>query len=198
MILETSRLIIRPFVRDDLIVIHRILNETFGDPNKTEYLPADKLDERRSWLEWQLLNQEWFPKLHQPPYGDLAISLKSSNQVIGSIGYVPCLDSFEQIPEISEASPPSGYNTTEFGLFWVIDPKHQRQGYATEAAQAMIDNAFKQLRVKRVIATTEYANVASQNVMRKIGMRLTRNPLPEPPWLQVVGVLENRGSGKIQ
>ena len=27
--------------------------------------------------------------------------------------------------------------------------------------------------------------------MRKLGMRLERNPSPEPPWLQVVGVLEN-------
>jgi len=83
-------------------------------------------------------------------------------------------------------------------LLWVIDPIHQRQGYATEAAQAMVEYAFKQLRVKRIIATTEFANVASQNVMRKIGMRLTRNPLPEPSWLEVVGVLENRRSEKNQ
>jgi RimJ/RimL family protein N-acetyltransferase len=193
LILETSRLIIRPFVRDDLQSIHRILNETFGDPSKAEYLPEDRLEERRLWLEWQVLNDEWFPKLHQPPYGDRAITLKSSG-LIGSIGYVPCFDSFEQIPELSYSSQSSPYNTTEFGLFWVLDPKHQKQGYATEAAKAMVEYAFKQLRVKRIIATTEYANIASQNVMRKIGMMLTRNPLPEPSWLQVVGVLENRSS----
>jgi RimJ/RimL family protein N-acetyltransferase len=75
----------------------------------------------------------------------------------------------------------------------VIDPKYQRQGYATEAAQAMIEYAFKHLRVKRIIAETDFENVASQNVMRKIGMTLTRNALPEPRWLQIVGVLENRG-----
>ena len=28
-------------------------------------------------------------------------------------------------------------------------------------------------------------------VMRKIGMRIERNPYPEPSWLQIVGVLEN-------
>jgi hypothetical protein len=33
--------------------------------------------------------------------------------------------------------------------------------------------------------------MASQGVMRKVGMTITRNPLPEPPWLQLVGVLEN-------
>jgi hypothetical protein len=29
-------------------------------------------------------------------------------------------------------------------------------------------------------------------VMRKLGMTLARNPFPDPPWLQVVGVLQNR------
>lgn len=38
---------------------------------------------------------------------------------------------------------------------------------------------------------TEYDNLASQAVMRKLGMRLERNPLLEPRWLQVVGILEN-------
>jgi predicted acetyltransferase len=95
------------------------------------------------------------------------------------------MNSIEHKPQNSE------YYTTEFGLFWAIDPKHQRQGYATEAAQRMASYALKQLRVKRIVATTENTNIASQNVMRKIGMRLTRNPLPEPSWLQVVGVLDS-------
>ena len=55
----------------------------------------------------------------------------------------------------------------------------------------MIDFAFKQLHLTRIIATTDYSNIASQGVMRKVGMKITRNPLPDPPWLQVVGVLEN-------
>ena len=191
MLLETSRLIIRPFVRDDLLVIHRILSQAFGDASMAEYLPESALEERRSWLEWQVLSQEWFVKLRQPPYGDRAITLKTSSQVIGSIGYVPCLNPFEQIPELATTPNPTGHYTTEFGLFWVIDPKHQRQGYASEAAKAMIEFAFKQLRLKRIIATTEHTNVASQGVMRRIGMKLTRNRLPEPRWLQVVGVLDN-------
>jgi hypothetical protein len=44
---------------------------------------------------------------------------------------------------------------------------------------------------KRLIATTEHANVASQAVMRRLGMRLLMNPHPEPSWLQVVGVLDS-------
>ena len=67
-----------------------------------------------------------------------------------------------------------------------------RHGYASEAAQALIDYAFQELRLKRIVATTSYDNIGSMGVMRKLGMRVEENLLGEPPWLQVVGVLENR------
>jgi RimJ/RimL family protein N-acetyltransferase len=84
-----------------------------------------------------------------------------------------------------------GHDTPEFGLFYAISPAQQRHGYATEAAQALVEYAFRQLHVKRVVATTDYANVGSIGVMRKLGMRIEKNPLATPPWLQIVGVLEN-------
>ena len=187
--IETSRLVIRTFSMDDLAVIHRILDQAFGDGSKADVPEA--LRERQSWLQWTILNQEWLPKLHQPAYGERAITLKAGGAVIGAIGYVPLLDVYEQIPALNTSATPGPYNIPEVGLFWAVDPQHQRQGYAAEAAQAMITFAFQQMRLRRILATTEYENIASQNVMCKIGMQITRNPLPEPPWLQVVGVLEN-------
>lgn len=188
-ILQTQRLSIRPFIIDDLRTIHRILDQTFGDGTLVDDEAA--LQERRSWLEWQRLNQIWHANLFQPPYGERAIVLKATDAVIGAVGYVPCLDKFEQIPALRVAEQASDYATPEVGLFWAIDPALQRHGYATEAAQALIDNAFTQWRLRRLIATTEYDNAASQAVMRKLGMRIEHNPLPEPPWLQIVGVLDN-------
>lgn len=189
--IQTNRLMIRTFNMADLLTIHRTLDQTFGDGSKVDDQTA--LRERESWLQWSMLNQEWLPKLHQPPYGDRAIILKAGGMVIGSVGYVPLLMPFEQIPELRVTATASRYNTPEVGLFWVIDPAYQRQGYATEAAQAMIAYAFTQMGLKRIIATTEYGNIASQGVMQKTGMKITRNPLPDPPWLQVVGILENSG-----
>jgi len=188
-ILETPRLIIRAFQPADLHAIHRILDLTFGDGSKIA--DEEALIERRAWLEWSRLSAEWLPKMFQPSYGDRAVALKSSSEVIGSVGLVPCFDVFEQIPGLSRGEPASAYRVAEMGLFWAIDPDKQRQGYATEAAQALIDFAFQQLHVKRLIATTEYDNVASMGVMRKLGMTLAQNPLPDPPWLQVVGTLDH-------
>lgn len=189
--IETERLIIRPFLLDDLLAIHRILDQTLGDGSKIDDEAA--LMERRSWLQWSILSQEWLPKMGQFPYGDRAIILKSTQTVIGAAGYVPLLDVYDQIPELRSGAVTSRYSVPEVGLFWAVDPSYQRQGYASEAAQGLIDYAFKHLRLKRILATTEYGNIASQAVMQRVGMQITRNPLPTPPWLQVVGVLENTG-----
>ena len=76
------------------------------------------------------------------------------------------------------------------GLFYGVSPSHQRHGYATEAASALSDSAFRELRLARILATTSRDNTASVSVMRRLGMRVEENPFPEPPWLQVVGWLQ--------
>lgn len=190
-IIETKRLMIRPFIMDDVLVIHRILDQTLGDGSQVDDETA--LMERRSWLQWSILSQEWLPKMGQFPYGDRAIVLTSTQTVIGAAGYVPLLDVYDQIPELRSGTVPSRYSVPEVGLFWSVDPSYQRQGYASEAAQGLIEYAFKRLRLKRILATTEYKNIASQGVMQKVGMKITRNPLPTPSWLQIVGIIENTG-----
>jgi [ribosomal protein S5]-alanine N-acetyltransferase len=191
--LETVRLLIRPFVLEDLAAAHRLFDVELRDAE----LGSDKMDtlaERLEWLQWAMRNDIQLAKLNQPPYGDRAIFLKSSRQLIGSCGFVPCLNAFEQLPYFASenVAGSSGRYSTEFGLFYAISPSHQRQGYASEAALALVDYAFQQLHLKRVIAETDYDNVASMSVMRKLGMRIETNPIPEPPWLQVVGVIENK------
>ena len=49
------------------------------------------------------------------------------------------------------------------------------------------------LRLKRVVAMTTYDNRASIGVMEKLGMRIERNPFPDPEWAQVTGILEAPG-----
>jgi len=190
--LESTRLIIRPFSMDDLHAIHQILDIELQDADFGSE-GAKTLDERAQWLQWTIMGYEQFARLYQPPYGERAVVLKGTGQLIGACGYVPCLNQFEQLPAFSAkaGASPVEFTTTEFGLFYAIAPAYQRQGYASEAAQAMMDYAFRELRLKRIIATTSYENTASIGVMRKLGMRIETNPFPDPPWLQVVGILEN-------
>jgi len=190
--LETAHLLIRPFVMEDLQDVYQLLDLELSAAD----MGTDKVEtlaEREEWLQWAVLNYAQLAKLNQPPYGDRAIEFKSSGRLIGACGFVPCLNFFEQIPGFGsgEALPVTSHNSTEFGLFYAVSPTHQRQGFASEAAQALINYAFQHLRLDRIIAETNYDNLGSMGVMRKLGMRVEVNPYPEPPWLQVVGVLES-------
>ena len=191
--LETARLMIRPFVMEDLIDVHRLFDIELN-PADLHTEKMNTMQERAEWLEWSVLNYTQLAKLYQPPYGDRAIVIKETGKLIGSCGYVPCLMPFEQVPNFSyyNASGKAGHATPEFGLFYAVSPSYQWQGYASEAAQALVDYAFQHLDLKRVIATTDFDNQASMGVMRKLGMRVEKNPLTQPPWLQVVGVVENK------
>jgi RimJ/RimL family protein N-acetyltransferase len=80
----------------------------------------------------------------------------------------------------------------EVGLYWEIASGQRRQGFAAEAGQALINYGFQHLKLRRIVAMTRFDNAASIGVMRRLGMRVERNMLPEPPWLQVVGIIESR------
>jgi RimJ/RimL family protein N-acetyltransferase len=61
--------------------------------------------------------------------------------------------------------------TVEIG--YSIIPEFQRRGYATEAAQALVDWAFRHNDVARVVAETLLGSGASQALLGKLGFRRT-------------------------
>ncbi len=188
-VLETDRLLIRPFAPEDLDDVHRILSLAFNGG----YDADDEASRarRKRWLDWAVLNYEALANLYQPPYGDRAVVLKASGALIGAVGFVPDIAPFGRVPSLN-AELGGVHSSPEVGLFWAIDSAHQRQGYAAEAARALIQYAFTQLNLRRIIATTALENIASQGVMRRVGMRVERVAAPKPEWMQIVGVLENR------
>jgi ribosomal-protein-alanine N-acetyltransferase len=183
-VLETERLLIRPYTPDDLPARQRL------DAAMGLHLPEEQ---QRRWLEWSALNHEHLARLVQPPYGDRAVVLREDEVLIGTAGLVPSLGPFDRLPSFRRnlLVVDEQLFRPEVGLYWALDPTHRGRGYATEAARALIDYGFERLRLQRIVATTEYQNEASQAVMRRLGMFVERNPHPEPPWFQVVGVLEN-------
>lgn len=181
--LYTERLHIRNMTLDDLDVIHQIMNEGFGE---------SPLDARRAWLEWSVRNYAALAYLGQPPYGERAVTLKSTGEIIGIVGFVPSLvpDTLPFYTEVLKQTP-TGLAQTEMGLFWATGAAHRGKGCAVEAARAMIDYAFDRLWLTRIVATTEYDNLNSQKVMHKLGMTVYHNPYQEPFWSQIVGFLQN-------
>lgn len=59
-------------------------------------------------------------------------------------------------------------------IAWRVQRAHWRQGYALEAAQAVLAFAFEQLQLEQLLAFTVPANLPSQALMQRLGMQ--RNP----------------------
>jgi len=178
--LETDRLLIRALRPGDRDAFAAIVDAAFGSPHSAA--------EYSDIVDYHALGDRVHDLLLQPPYGERAIVLKEYGATIGLVGFVPCLRPFAQLP--SFGGLPDARSTPEVGLFWAVAPEHRRRGLATEAARAMIAYAFDELRLARIVATTDYDNAASIAVMRRLGMTIDRNPFPTPPWHQVVGFLE--------
>jgi ribosomal-protein-alanine N-acetyltransferase len=179
--LQTERLIIRELTLDDLVSINNVLNESFDSE-----VP---MEERERWLQWTVLGYEMFAMLDQPHYGERAVVSKETGEIIGAVGIVPYLNTFNRVVAFKRA--PDAPATAEVGLFWAIAPAHQRKGFASEAARALAEYLFTDEKLGRIIATTGYENLPSQRVMQKLGMTIQRLEKPQPPDQFVVGVLEN-------
>jgi len=180
--LNTARLRIRHFAPQDLGDCIRFRREVFGieeDPSAAE-----------RWLRWTLDSYHELAQLSQPPYADYAVCCRRSEAFLGAVGIVPTV-----LPWAALAGDPADdYLSPEVGLFWGILPSQRRRGYASEAGRALLAFCFERLRLRRVVASTERDNIASQRTMVALGMTLQGNPLPEPAWCQVVGHCSNPGA----
>lgn len=138
---ETERLLIRKFNMEDLQAVY----EYTSDANVMKYIPEGVFTEEmaKDFIEQNLREEA----------EKFAVILKGENTLIGHIFFGKYF----------------GDHTYEIG--WVFNPKFYNKGYATEAAKAMLQYAFEEKKLHRVIATCQPQNPPSYRVMEKIGMR---------------------------
>ncbi len=174
--LPTDRLVLRPLEDKDSSACLRIL---YGDqPDARETCAA--------WLAWQIAAYREQARMHQPPYGDRAVILRSTGEMIGAAGLVPSL---VPVARTGDWYGFSAHAQPEVGLYYELTPDARGQGYATEIARALCAWTFDALNLSRIVATTTHDNRASRAVMERLGMEILVYEDPEPAWLQVVGVL---------
>jgi len=184
--LETERLVIRALRDDDLAAVLAVLDASGAD--------AEAAAER--YVRHAALNARVLRELRQPPIGDRAVVLRGTDTLIGLAGLTPAVGPFDQLRLIDEQPPQPQASTLhriEIGLYYHVDVDLRGRGYATEAAQALAAFAFEGMRLARIVATTERDNLASQAVMRHLGMTRHENALADPAWFQMVGILDNPG-----
>lgn len=145
LILETERLVLRPFTLNDVEAMEAVL----GDPVAMEFYPAPLTREGvEGWVRKNLGRYE------KDGCGLNAMVFKESGEVIGDCGcIVQQVENREQL-EI-------GYHVRR--SFW-------GRGCATEAARACMDYAFHQMGAQRVISMIRPENLSSRRVAEKNGL----------------------------
>jgi RimJ/RimL family protein N-acetyltransferase len=73
-------------------------------------------------------------------------------------------------------------NQGEVEIGYGIDGNFQNRGYTTEAVRALIVWAFARDNCRAVVAETHPANIASQRVLEKAGMRISQKTKKALSW----------------
>ncbi len=151
LILETERLLLRHFIPDDLESLFAL----YRNPEVRRYFPEGTLtiEETREELEW---HQNGHPQ--HPELGLWATIHKESGQFIGRCGLLPW-----QIDGVDEIE-----------IAYLIDKACWGLGYATEAAQGILDYAYATLGLSRLVCLIDEENTPSIRVAEKIGMRFEK------------------------
>lgn len=151
--IETKRLLLKLISEDDIDALLRI----YTDPKvlKNFDMKPFSREQMEVWVKKDLEHQAKYG------YGLFSVLLKSNHELIGECGLVNT--DFE------------GGNCVELRYNFISEYWHQ--GYATEAAKALITYAITKLNIEkpRICSFIRTHNKASQRVVEKIGMKRVKS-----------------------
>jgi RimJ/RimL family protein N-acetyltransferase len=157
-VLETTRLQLRPCQIEDIQLAHTL----WTNDNIRYFLFDNRVisyEETQSFVEDSLAN------FAQYGYGLWLVLIHEIEHPIGFAGFLP-----------SEQGIPS--------LIYGIHPDYWGNGYATEAASAVLSYVLETLALPKVRADVDEPNMASVRVLEKLGMRrIGREVVNEHPLL---------------
>jgi RimJ/RimL family protein N-acetyltransferase len=144
-VLETTRLWLRPCVESDLDALHRLWTE----PAVRYYLWDDQVISREQAATALRTSVDSFAR---HGLGLWAVCLSFHDELIGFCGF---------------RRPAEGQ---EIELLYGLHPLYWKRGFATEAVNAVLRYGFETLEFATVTAATDVPNTASARVMERAGM----------------------------
>ncbi|MGV6862223.1 MAG: GNAT family N-acetyltransferase [Putridiphycobacter sp.] len=148
--IETERFILRPLKLSDVDGIFKL----DSDPDVHQYLggnPIKTLDQAKHIIETVQSQYQ------SHGIGRWAIEDKNTHEFMGWSGL-----------KLEDKVRP---NLTYYDLGYRIIKDHWGKGIATETAQAALQFGFETLKVNEIFAAADVANLGSNTVLQKIGMK---------------------------
>ena len=140
--IETNRLVVRKFKDTDF----KDLYEYLSNPEIYAFEPGQPVSLREA---------EKLAIDRAKGSDFLAVVLKDNKKMIGHLY-------FKQID-------PEAMLTWELG--YIFNPSYHGKGYATEAARALVEYAFQNYKIHRIMARCDPGNPASWKILEKVGFR---------------------------
>ena len=136
------------------------------------------------WLEMKWLMELRLKQIRANPALELwvlrAIGLRETRTMIGHIGF-HTLPGAEYLKSYAPGSVEFGYS---------IFPDHRRMGYASEAAQALMDWAAREHHVTQFIVSISPANEPSLRLAKKFGFRKVGSTTDEQGRVEDIFLLD--------
>jgi ribosomal-protein-alanine N-acetyltransferase len=159
--IETERLVLRRPRLSDAKALHAM----FGDPEVMRYIgdgstltPA----KTKAWIEKALARWK------ADGFGHFVI--EKDRKVIGRAGFLVWDPDEWKTGTLAELGD---HAAIELG--WMLAQEHWGNGYATEAATALRNYGFKELKFERLISLIMHGNDASVKVAERLGARYVRD-----------------------
>ena len=146
--IQTDRLLLRAITMKDATDIFAYAS----DPEVTKYVRFVTHKSIKDTHAFILRVQSSYRKGITPLWG---MELKASGRIIGALGFL-------QWPNPDERAE----------LGYVINRNYWGKGLVTEAAAALVDFAFRKMKVNRIEAGTIVEHRASQRVLEKLGFKI--------------------------
>lgn len=147
--IETERLLLRPFLEKDAHDVYEYLKEPAVHCFAS--MKLNNMEQARAAVRVRVKAAEQY----------FAIILKESGKVIGE------LEVYAETPLPEEENAVAD----TFSPCWMLNREYQGKGYAFEAAKAFFNYLFCERGARRIYAYTEDYNLSSQKLCEKLGMR---------------------------
>jgi len=151
--IETERLILRPFLESDAEDVFEYLKEPAV--NCFACMKLSSLEQAKAKMKNRVGETEYY----------FATVLKETGKVIGEI------DAYPETGDSHDATDDTNSPRDTFSPCWMLNVAYQGKGYAYEAAHAFFDYLFREKCARRIYAYTEDYNLSSQHLCEKLGMR---------------------------
>ncbi|OON80041.1 GNAT family N-acetyltransferase [Streptomyces tsukubensis] len=168
--IRTPRLLLRRWSDDDLVP----MAEINGDPEVMRWIADGSVrDLEQTAGDIERWEEEW----DDEGFGLFAVELLASGELAGFTGL--------SVPGF----PPEALSEVE--VEWRFGQQFWGQGYASEAASAVLEFALTDRGLDRVISFVQPSDTASENITRKLGMERERETAhPEYGYPLVVHAID--------